>query len=273
MILLLLSCGEECPAGSSLAADGLCYLDEADTGAGGETIADIGPEPTLTAEEVGADIATLAGRDLPDPVALRALYLGLLHAGDAGCPGEDVDDIADGSIPLEGCTSTTGYTYRGLSEYDEGEAGGWWFGLTLGDLYITEPDGDLLAVTGTFSYDGDDGWLGEGGSVALWLEGAATASGRGVALQGGVGGPQTGSGLFFRDLYFGDITGPGGQTACGAHPSGGVSVRGNDGRWYDLDLTDCGGCGTVSFEGSALGDACADLTALGAALLERVDPL
>ena len=199
MILLLLACEAECPAGSVLGADGLCYLDDEPDTTPSDSSAP-SATPTLTAEEVGQRMATLAGRDIPDPVALRELYLGLLHAGDAGCPGESVDYIADGSIPLEGCTSSTGYTYRGLSEYEEGSDDGWWFALTLGDLYISEPDGSSLAiggtfaydarvedsaatftgeVTGTFSYDGGDGWMAEGGSLAFWLSGISSSSGRG----------------------------------------------------------------------------------------------
>ena len=293
MILMLLACGSECPAGSTLGADGLCYLDDEPDSAEPDSPAPAAT-PTLTAAEVGQRIAALAGRDIPDPVALRELYLGLLHAGDVGCPGESVDYIADGSIPLEGCTSSTGYTYRGLSEYEEGDDGGWWFALTLGDLYISEPDGTSLAiggtfayealveggaatftgeVTGTFSHDGEGGWMAEGGSLAFWLSGISGSSGRGVALEGAIGGPLVGSGLFFDDLYFGDVAGPDGQLSCGAHPSGALSLRGDDSRWYELVFTDCGGCGTVSFEGQDLGPACADITALGAEVLQRVDPL
>lgn len=293
MILWLLSCGVDCPAGSVLGADGLCYLDdEPDTAAPDSTPPSA--TATLSAAEVGEQLAALAGRDIPDPVALRELYLGLLHAGDAGCPGESVDYIADGSIPLDGCTSSTGYTYRGLSEYEEGSDDGWWFALTLGDLYISEPSGASLAIggtfayeahvedgaatfsgeaTGTFSYDGEDGWMAEGGSLAFWLSGVSGSSGRGVALVGAVGGPLVGSGVFFEDLYFGDVAGPDGQAACGAHPSGGLSLRGEDGRWYDLTFTDCSGCGTVLFEGQELGETCTDITALGAEVLQRVDPL
>ncbi|MDG1480663.1 MAG: hypothetical protein P8R54_13795 [Myxococcota bacterium] len=293
MILWLLSCGIDCPEGSALGVDGLCYLDdEMDT-----VPADTPPAdaiPTLSAAAVGEQIAVLAGRAIPDPIALRERYLDLLHAGDASCPGESVDYIADGSIPLEGCTSSTGYTYRGLSEYEEGNDNGWWFALTLGDLYISEPDGASLAIGGTFAYeahvedgaatfsgeatgtfsdDGTDGWLAEGGSLAFWLSGTSGSSGRGVALVGAIGGPLVGSGLFFEDLYFGDVAGPDGQLACGSHPSGGLSLRGDDGRWYELVFTDCSGCGRVVFEGQDLGETCADITAMGAEILQRVDPL
>jgi hypothetical protein len=115
--------------------------------------------------------------------------------------------------------------------------------------------------------------MAEGGSLAFWLSGVSGSSGRGVALVGAVGGPLVGSGLFFEDLYFGDVDGPDGQPACGAHPSGALSLRGDDGRWYDLAFTDCSGCGRVDFEGQDLGAACADITALGAELLQRLDPL
>ena len=60
-----------------------------------------------------------------------------------------------------------------------------------------------------------------------------------MALIGAVGGPMVG---------------------CGDHPSGALSLRGGDGRWYDLEFTDCAGCGV-------------DITAMGAEILQRVDPL
>ena len=244
------------------------------------------PVPAWSAEQAADRMESLANQDFPDPTQLRELYLGMLHAGDSGCPGENVDELADGSIPLNGCTSSTGYHYVGLSEFTESrEEDGWAFALTLGDLYITDPKGDTFTAGGTFSYDatpsgagsqweghatgtfsypGGTHWLAEGGSLAFWLKGGATADREWLLLSGGVGGPEGTDNLYFDQLLY--------DSDCGTSPAGGLRVRGEDGRWFHLELdADCSGCGALTFsETVEMGQVCVDVSALGEALIGRL---
>lgn len=62
--------------------------------------------------------------------------------------------------------------------------------------------------------------------------------------------------------------------ACELEPSGTLSVRAEDGGWYDVDFQgpsdsdaiafppDCDGCGQVFYRGEWLGEVCPDLTPL-----------
>lgn len=227
-----------------------------------------GREPALSADEAAAELQALADRAFPDPSVLREVYLSMIRAGEAACPGED-DQLEDGSIPLAGCTSESGYTYVGLSEYTEQDDA---WALDLGDFYITDPDGHTFAVGGTFawaggetwsaealgsfSYPAAEGWLGLGGSLALWIEG-----GEGwLSIDGGVGTLEAGGHLYFDELTW----------ECGAQPAGGLRLRGPEGSWYRVDL-DCSGCGPLTYAGdAALGEVCVDLSALGAALTTRL---
>lgn len=229
-------------------------------------------EPSLTAADVAEALQPLVDETFPDTRQLRDVYLAMMRAGEAGCPGED-DQLEDGSIPLAGCTSQSGYTYVGLSEYAEDDSG---YALDLGDFYITDPEGRTFAVGGTFdwaagdsgswtaqalgsfSYPGAEGWLGEGASLALWLDGGPGA----LAIDGGLGTLDAGGQLYFDALTWG---------ACGTDPTGAIRLRGPEGDWYRLDL-DCSSCGTVVWAGSPLGEACVDLGALADSLTTRLSP-
>lgn len=243
------------------------------------------PVPEWTGEQAAAQMESLADQDFPDPTQLRELYLSMLQAGDSRCPGENIDELADGSIPLGGCTSSTGYHYVGLSEFTESNDDGWSFALTLGDLYITDPNGDTFSAGGTFSYDakvtdagsqwkgdatgtfsypGGTHWVAEGGSLAYWVEGGTAVDHEWLLLSGSIGGPLGTDNLYFDQLLY--------DSDCGESPVGGLRVRGGDGRWYHLEFdADCSGCGTLTFSDTVeMGQVCVDLKSLGAELIERM---
>ncbi len=257
----------------------------------GDTVpsVDVPPAPFDAAGAVAALDAALAW-PVPDPVVLDVLYLQMMRAGDDQCPGPG-DQLENGSIPLQGCTSTTGYTYEGLSEYVRTDASGarsW--ALSLGDFYVIDPVGARYAVGGTFGYagtwtdagaaewsaestgtfvwTGGEGWLAEGASIALWYEGGATTAGEGwVRVYGGLG-TLDGAPSVFADALTYAPTGDGGLPLGLA---GGVRLRDASGWWTTFTL-DASGCGTVVWaDTEPLGDGCVDEAPL-AAVLAALDP-
>ena len=130
-------------------------------------------------------------------------------------------------------------------------------------------------VSGTFSWDGDDGqsWL----STALlpdlsmssyWWPNWDVGN---VYLHGGASGlGGTVDTVVLDELQMADEA----LGWCGEEPYGQASVRDDDGSWYDvvydgwtwdtpaLGDGDCDGCGAVYFRGDYLGEACSDFSPL-----------
>lgn len=125
-------------------------------------------------------------------------------------------------------------------------------------------------ISGVYSWTGP-------GSEGTWLEEAVTPAvrilftryldqdARRVEVDGSIPlhesaiGSATFSGVVYADERIG--------WECESEPSGQVSLRGADGYWYDVafhggqeEVEDalCDGCGTVSFRGEVLGQACVD---------------
>ncbi|MCB9759753.1 MAG: hypothetical protein H6739_07910 [Alphaproteobacteria bacterium] len=152
--------------------------------------------------------------------------------------------------------------------------------IGYGDLWDRPVDGGAQAVwvyfLGVFRSafpEHADTWLAEDLSVAVTAESwAHPEQGRWLRLDGGAS-PIEGdrATLTARDLL---LYSPETGTTCATEPAGELVYRTHDGEAYTLrfdgpaspedavsaDL--CDGCGTVWFEGAALGEACVDLTAL-----------
>jgi len=153
----------------------------------------------------------------PTPQVLQRYYLEAMNAGDEQCPGFD-NQMEEGSIPLEGCTASTGWTYRGLSEYTERISDDKIQStLDLGDFYIATGTGDWFETGGTFqiiqerndttSWEGystgsflhtaDTGWLSDFTGLAIWME---VHNGI-IQLDGGISRLTMGTSLFFSQVY------------------------------------------------------------------------
>ncbi len=156
-------------------------------------------------------------------------------------------------------------------------AGGLAYGIA-GTLYPDTPEEILLhqsIVSGTFSWDGDEGlswlstellpdltlysyWWPAWDSGYLYLHGGAS----------GLGG--TVDTVVLDEVQIADAA----VGLCDLEPYGQASVRDDDGNWYDvvydgwtwdeLPLGDgaCDGCGAVYFRGDYLGEACTDFSPL-----------
>ncbi|MCP4809600.1 MAG: hypothetical protein GY884_30040, partial [Proteobacteria bacterium] len=156
---------------------------------------------------------------------------------------------------LDGCTSTTGYSYAGEASivdasWSDGES------FTLGaDCRITGPGGEVFEAGGYASTERT------GGMWSQQIEGTFTTDGRtwsvGLDLTGeGVDGGWSRDGLavVFDDVTLGDGC-AGGALELAQHGEG----------WYRLRLG-CDGCGAVAWGDEHVGTACLDLDALAAEL-------
>jgi hypothetical protein len=229
-------------------------------------------EPGWTAAEAREAMQGALARGLPLPSDIADTYVTLLAEGDARCPGLD-GQISD----IVGCTSDSGYFYAGVSGYGAnhvddtdvtidqvttwGDAevrtpDGLRFGLGGSTTYRTvthvdgsrEYDGEL---SGTFDFPGSDTSLADGMSGVLDLYAMRAAGKATLQLDGGIG-------VGDRAFAFDDFSSS--SAECGDHPTGGMRLRDDAGRWYTLTWGDaCTGCGDVVFDGRVdLGEECFD---------------
>ncbi len=260
ILVMLAGCtGEaDCAPGFTLSHAGYCDPLPAD---------DTAPQsaPAWTAEEAVGAIEDVLAMGFTGPAELRDAYLERMSHGDDACPGSAYE-ISDSFVT--GCTAASGYYFAGVSIYEiidwEGENSDVWaFG---GDFEIQAPDGGQMLVgghsfalyedlqqeifggdiTGSWSLDGAEGWLGEGISAMLLLSGMPGTS---LHLSGGLSVGETA--MYFPELNWSDLDCP---------PAGEVQVRDRTGHWFDLVLTDdCTGCGTLHYEaGGTAEDICLD---------------
>lgn len=250
--------------------------------------------------EAALDLAFASVRDLHAGPPIDAYEAAMVGASD-DCP----DYYSDGENVYwyDYCTSDAGaafsgyafyyvlddysdgyYTWDGVQMYAEAsietsdghafEGGGYAYLLT-GD----SPDGGIIyysVLGGAFSWDGDeiDGtWMGEGlrAETGMWLSHYPEYEANYAYVSGGVTNlPSTYETVSFTDLTYGNRKG---GWPCVGEPGGAVSVRAEDGSWFDVvfdvdadtwevDEALCDGCGTVWHRGEIVGEACPDVSPL-----------
>lgn len=148
-----------------------------------------------------------------------------------------------------------------------------------GTLYDLRGEGEVegkateswySVISGIYSWDGP-------GDAGTWLESAVTPSvrvlftrvveidGHRAEVSGSVplDDPAFGSATFSEVVIASESVG----WNCASEPSGSVSLRDAEGYWYDVSFHGsnevveealCDGCGTVSFRGEVVGQACVD---------------
>ena len=79
-----------------------------------DLVADGSFTATYDAEGVAAGIQEILAMELPNPYPLLLVFTDLMSRGDENCPGS-LTSMVSPNVPLEGCTSTTGYTYAGVA--------------------------------------------------------------------------------------------------------------------------------------------------------------
>ena len=232
------------------------------------------PEPTWDAAQVASTLELALGH-LPEPKLVVGAYLELMSLGDENCPG-DAYQILDDFV--SGCTSDNGYFYSGVTNFEFGESE--WKGdlfdyeALVGDFWIDTPDGERLEggghatwawnthhthidIQGTWLWSGSEtGWLSDGFSgdfVAKYF------TGEGIELNGAI--DVSGVYVAMSDFYL--------VASCGWGPEGLLQLRDPAGGWYSLQLSFCDPCGMVQFNGTDLGEACLDLSAVVANFEEK----
>lgn len=240
------------------------------------------PEASL-ADHLAALAQVLPG-GLPDPTQLDAVYDEVVTHGDERCPiYEEVQEGDQSEVWSGGCSSAEGYAYEGLVTHtDMHEKEG---DLTvfrgMGDLSsirVTDANGNTFTsggeyfldlyeiagqqvwastVGGSWSYPGAAGWLGQGVTAAILVEGAGLRDETAMRVDGGVTWATVSLGFVEVEVD---------SEVCGGLPSGEVSLRDGSGHWYSLPFAGCEPCATAYWDGEAVGEACIG-EEIGAALL------
>ena len=250
-----------------------------------DTALDTGPV-LLTPDEVFEQLDAFFSVGIPDPNAIEASYLEALTHGDETCPGMELQMNTE----PQGCVAESGYWFSGLSTYllvDEEKKGQAITGWTLsGEFEIIDPTGDLFsaggaaAVTygtikegwtasayasGSWLMDGEVPFLDAGYSGMVSLLAEVTDEHRTVVINGSIayGGSLVAD---FDSMYSK-------SWECPDHMIGLLQVRDEFGRWYQIDMSTCGGCGVVSFDGTELGEGCLETEALPEMLVEILEPV
>lgn len=232
-------------------------------------------------------------------------YFAVMEGADEDCPNYYE---TDGNVYwYDVCTSSHGTEFNGYSfyyyydHYDPGDGGIYTGHAVAGVAQVWDAAGHTFEAGGTaydlliegdgyqywysvaqggFSYDGpeaDGTWLEEGlaPDMVQTVYYVPDADAKGYALQGSVSGlTGTFSSAVFDGVTMLDSTFATYYDACPLEPGGLVSLRDNDGAWYDVlfdGYTDaqpttpedlCDGCGQAYFRGEALGEVCVDFTGL-----------
>lgn len=267
VVLLLAACVEEPPASTDVDS---ATPDAADTG---DTAAPPRPTPAHDADAVVAALQGALAYGLPTFVPVADTFAeALTHAG-THCPGgaPNAFEVYDPA----GCTTEGGWNFAGVGGYerDVADDGAWTYAVKA-DLVIRDETGAAFSVGGwasaswddgayaqemfgSFQDEGADGWIGAGISAGFWLTGTAGGDVRLVALGG-----YTIDGV----TVYCDELALGGAEA----PTGSLSWR-EDGGWYRFALDgDVAGCGTITFDGSAIGEGCVALDGLAEAAAAEV---
>jgi hypothetical protein len=203
------------------------------------------------------------------------------------------------------CTDDRGTSYAGygisynLDGYTSGSTIYPHYRYFYGDALVTDPDGHSIEGSGylyyyEYSYPGSsrttylntygtyrsddpehaDTWLAQDLDIEINLTAShyQTYPGSTMSLTASVGGLEGAvSTVRMEEVYlYSESLG----SMCPGEPSGLVSVRDDEGNWYEVDfhgpeywgaavfMPDCDGCGQVSWRGEALGTVCPDFSRL-----------
>ena len=242
------------------------------------------PDPDWTAEQVAEQLSVGLADGVPSPHPLQKVYADLMAQGDEVCPGHP-EQLSNARQGIGGCTAESGVYYEGISSYGMGSEavaatqgdGNYsetsWF--LSGDFLIVDADGERfvyggqskyvvlqtqtesrwnIEVAGTFRYEPSDAWIADIASNRVYVSGVLPSDGPPeTKIKGGISNGLVD--VYLEDLLFG-------ADGCAGPPvSGVISIRGESGGWYRLELeSDCTGCGAVVFDDRVdLGEVCVDL--------------
>jgi hypothetical protein len=267
-------------------------------------------EPTLDAEQVEAALDQAFALLLQvDPNDIFDSFNKVVDAGDSSCPYyyDYYYELYGYDYWYGGCTANNGAVYDGSTygydtSWDYGyywyNRYGWWYGDFSADFSAAdEPSGTFdmsgyvyfadyeyssgsryfsTSLTGAARSTLEDGlgtWMEQDLSLALTLSGGwYTSYGGYLDLSGGISGFEADvQSVSFQSVH---LATAGWGSDCEAEPSGTISVRDDEGEWYEVMFDgpaytgamvfppDCDGCGEVWWRGESLGMVCPDIGAL-----------
>ncbi len=226
------------------------------------------PDPAWDAAGAAQVIDDTLAIGLPDPTTIFVDFQEAWTHVESGCPAR----MGDYNMVLfvASCDTRAGWTFQGVTQYVPGAGGDFWMlgdgwvrdntGVTFilaGELERTTTDsGWDIEMRGTWSDPGDSNpWLAQSNGLALW----ETLDEDGLLINGGYG-------LGDVDLSFADFR------VSDTCTSGAVWLHDPGGAWYTVELgDDCDACGTVSYAGTELGEACLSVSEPVADLLARME--
>ena len=252
-----------------------------------------------------AELAAAAQEALDAILTLNAYpvmdsYSAAMVGQDDSCPNYYATE--GGVYWYDQCTASTGTQFYGYGFeiiYDDETLEGYTYNGhgVFGAATVKESDGDLFQAAGTaywIEYDSDEtqetehtifqsivqgtfSWTGEEANETWMLDGLSPdlylyayiipeSDSHYMYVDGGVSGlGQSVDAVVFDEMQIYDETL---GSNCSIEPSGSISIRGDDGHWYDVlfdgpsseqpitSPEDCDGCGAAYFRGEPMGEAC-----------------
>ncbi len=311
LLALLLACGESSENDLSPVVDPGITEEPAATEPPDEPyIAEEDPiEPALSLDEVSEAITQViaTAKSIQGNVLFDG-YAASLAGRSTSCPytNPDYAELYGIDYWYDSCTASSGTVFNGYGYgyvYAPFWSGTYYYSdyaYLYGDAEITTPDGSQFTAAGTayyYHYDestydygniqfyafGEFGWDAPE-AASTWLASGVSSTltisatdyrlwnAKVVLFDGGISRLQgTANAVVFDRLYASDA---GYGSPCEAEPGGMVSVRDDEGEWYDVSFDgadygsdvafppECDGCGHVWFRGAYLGDVCPDLGGL-----------
>lgn len=309
MLLLLLACAPE----SRLAAHATAANDPEDAGSSPYLVDDSGSDavPALTADQIASGIESAIDVAFTiDPALLFDATASIWSGRDDGdCPYyyPEYLELYNEYIWTDSCTAASGNAFSGSAYYYAWDGRySYYYGTYdrydyfYGDASLSRADGQTLDASGTAYYYDFDGldysgyrepysllqgafdwtgpeyagtWLAASYTLDLYTVGLEySTGGRSIVLDGSLGGLSGEvNAVTFGSLYSENLTL---GTTCVTEPGGTISVRDNEGGWYDVHFDGpafhgasvfpaaCDGCGDAWWRGQYVGQVCPDFAAL-----------
>lgn len=234
-----------------------------------------------------------------DPVLLQGAYESLRYGDSTDCPYyyPGYYDLYGYDYWVDTCTSDSGWTFAGngrsyaYAPYVDGYYAWDYRNYFYGAARIDTPEGETLVASGyatsyaytntsngyryhyaylngDFRWDGAPGtWLAEDLAVSLVTYGyQSPAGGTSMSLDGSLTGLQgdVNTVVFDGVFLFDEVL----ASPCPLEPSGVISLRDDEGQWYDVQFDgpdsgatamwapDCDGCGQAWQGGESVGQVC-----------------
>ena len=288
-VALVVGCGSDPASDGGPSAGQLAWVDPASDDDWSHLIDEAEGSEPLSAADVEPQLNAALALGIPNAGEVFSRYYELLADGDETCPGSA---LAGGFEVFGSCTAESGVVFSGVSSLDETDdrvydgdewvSGEYTIRTSPADYIITRTDGTALEAGGFIQFrrspEGEEyrwtvgvegswrdtaasGWLGEGVSSGLLIQGAGRDDRPGMMELDGAYTVGSAS------LAFDRLTvRP--QDCASGFVQGSVSFRSGGGALVAVEFPSCGACGPATLsDGTVLGEICVDPAPLLAAVV------